>query len=59
MDSTVNFATMKRDELPTLGQLSKSYEAYILSIAKTKTEAAQILGINRRTLYRRAARKSQ
>ena len=42
------------DELPTLAEWNARYIDYVLSYTKgKKTAAARILGINRRTLYRR------
>ena len=40
--------------MPTLAEWNQRYVDYILSFTKgKKTAAARILGINRRTLYRR------
>jgi DNA-binding NtrC family response regulator len=42
------------DRLPTLAEWNAKYIDYVLSMTKgKKTAAARILGINRRTLYRR------
>lgn len=42
------------DELPTLAEWNARYIDYVLNYTKgKKTAAARILGINRRTLYRR------
>jgi hypothetical protein len=41
-------------QLPTLAEWNQRYIEYVLSFTKgKKTAAARILGINRRTLYRR------
>ncbi len=41
-------------QLPTLAEWNQRYIEYVLSYTKgKKTAAARILGINRRTLYRR------
>jgi DNA-binding NtrC family response regulator len=42
------------DPLPSLAQWNAKYIEYVLNLTKgKKTAAARILGINRRTLYRR------
>lgn len=42
------------EELPTLAEWNARYIDYVLNYTKgKKTAAARILGINRRTLYRR------
>ena len=42
------------DQLPTLAEWNARYIEYVLGCTKgKKTAAARILGINRRTLYRR------
>lgn len=42
------------NQLPTLAEWNQRYIEYVLSYTKgKKTAAARILGINRRTLYRR------
>ena len=47
-------------QLPTLAEWNQRYVEYVLSFTKgKKTAAARILGINRRTLYRRKKPKSQ
>lgn len=47
-------------QLPTLAEWNQRYIEYVLSFTKgKKTAAARILGINRRTLYRRKKPKSQ
>jgi hypothetical protein len=46
-------------QLPTLAEWNQRYIEYVLSFTKgKKTAAARILGINRRTLYRRKKAKS-
>jgi DNA-binding NtrC family response regulator len=46
-------------QLPTLAEWNQRYIEYVLSYTKgKKTAAARILGINRRTLYRRKKAKS-
>jgi DNA-binding NtrC family response regulator len=46
-------------QLPTLAEWNQRYIEYVLSYTKgKKTAAARILGINRRTLYRRKKSKS-
>lgn len=46
-------------QLPTLAEWNQRYIEYVLSFTKgKKTAAARILGINRRTLYRRKKVKS-
>lgn len=46
-------------QLPTLAEWNQRYIEYVLSYTKgKKTAAARILGINRRTLYRRKKVKS-
>lgn len=45
------------DELPTLGQLESRYIKRVLKVVRgNKTQAARILGMERRTLYRRLER---
>jgi Bacterial regulatory protein, Fis family len=45
-------------QLPTLAEWNQRYIEYVLSFTKgKKTAAARILGINRRTLYRRKKAK--
>ena len=45
------------DDLPSLDELEKRYLLHILEQTKhNKSHAAEILGINRRTLYRMAER---
>ncbi len=47
------------DQLPTLAEWNSRYIDYVLNFTKgKKTAAARILGINRRTLYRRNKAKS-
>jgi transcriptional regulator of acetoin/glycerol metabolism len=47
-------------QLPTLAEWNQRYIEYVLSFTKgKKTAAARILGINRRTLYRRKKAKGQ
>ncbi len=49
-----SFPKGNADELPTLAEWNARYIDYVLSYTKgKKTAAARILGINRRTLYRR------
>ena len=46
-------------QLPTLAEWNQRYIEYVLSFTKgKKTAAARILGINRRTLYRRKKAKN-
>jgi hypothetical protein len=46
-------------QLPTLAEWNQRYIEYVLNYTKgKKTAAARILGINRRTLYRRKKVKS-
>lgn len=45
-------------QLPTLAEWNQRYIEYVLNFTKgKKTAAARILGINRRTLYRRKKSK--
>src|SRR5262245_33368160 len=45
-------------QLPTLAEWNQRYVEYVLNFTKgKKTAAARILGINRRTLYRRKKAK--
>lgn len=45
-------------QLPTLAEWNQRYVEYVLNFTKgKKTAAARILGINRRTLYRRKKSK--
>lgn len=47
------------DQLPTLAEWNSRYIDYVLNFTKgKKTAAARILGINRRTLYRRNKAKN-
>jgi transcriptional regulator of acetoin/glycerol metabolism len=47
------------NQLPSLAEWNQRYIEYVLSFTKgKKTAAARILGINRRTLYRRKKPKS-
>ncbi len=47
-------------QLPTLAEWNQRYIEYVLNFTKgKKTAAARILGINRRTLYRRKKAKAQ
>ena len=47
------------NQLPTLAEWNQRYIEYVLSFTKgKKTAAARILGINRRTLYRRKKAKN-
>ena len=47
------------NQLPTLAEWNQRYIEYVLSFTKgKKTAAARILGINRRTLYRRKKAKA-
>lgn len=47
------------NQLPTLAEWNQRYIEYVLSFTKgKKTAAARILGINRRTLYRRKKSKA-
>jgi two-component system, NtrC family, response regulator HydG len=47
-------ATSAPDELPTLDELERRYVRQVLDLTKNnKTDAARILGIDRRSLYRR------
>ena len=47
------------EQLPTLAEWNSRYIDYVLNFTKgKKTAAARILGINRRTLYRRNKAKS-
>jgi transcriptional regulator of acetoin/glycerol metabolism len=44
-------------DLPTLDDLERRYLVYVLDAAKgNRTRAAEILGVDRRTLYRMAER---
>jgi DNA-binding NtrC family response regulator len=46
-------------QLPTLAEWNQRYIEYVLNFTKgKKTAAARILGINRRTLYRRKKGKN-
>ena len=46
-------------QLPTLAEWNQRYIEYVLNFTKgKKTAAARILGINRRTLYRRKKGKA-
>src|SRR5919202_1487808 len=46
-------------QLPTLAEWNQRYIEYVLNFTKgKKTAAARILGINRRTLYRRKKAKN-
>ena len=46
-------------QLPTLAEWNQRYVEYVLNFTKgKKTAAARILGINRRTLYRRKKAKN-
>lgn len=48
------------EQLPTLAEWNSRYIDYVLNFTKgKKTAAARILGINRRTLYRRNKAKGQ
>lgn len=47
------FKSRWRENLPTVTALSSEYIRYVLTIAKSYDEAAKILGINRRTIYRK------
>ncbi len=45
---------LSAEQMPTLAEWNSCYIDYVLSFTKgKKTAAARILGINRRTLYRR------
>jgi transcriptional regulator with PAS, ATPase and Fis domain len=45
------------DDLPSLDEIERRYLVYVLqSVAGSKTRAAEVLGIDRRTLYRMAER---
>ncbi len=45
------------DHLPTLDQLERRYVARVLkAVAGNKTQAARVLGVDRRTLYRKLER---
>ncbi len=47
-------------QLPTLAEWNQRYIEYVLAFTKgKKTAAARILGINRRTLYRRKKGKNE
>lgn len=51
---------LSADQLPTLAEWNSRYIDYVLNFTKgKKTAAARILGINRRTLYRRNKAKSE
>lgn len=52
---TLNFAKpMAASQLPSLAEWNQRYIEYVLKLTRgKKTAAARILGINRRTLYRR------
>jgi DNA-binding protein Fis len=44
-------------DLPSLDELERRYLIYVLqSVAGSRTRAAEVLGIDRRTLYRMAER---
>jgi DNA-binding NtrC family response regulator len=48
------------EQLPTLAEWNSRYIDYVLNFTKgKKTAAARILGINRRTLYRRNKAKNK
>ncbi len=54
------FETIDRDKLPTLIQLRDEYVRYVLTHTNgRKTKAAEILGINRRTLYRKSLKTTR
>ncbi len=51
---------LSADQLPTLAEWNSRYIDYVLNFTKgKKTAAARILGINRRTLYRRNKAKGR
>jgi DNA-binding NtrC family response regulator len=44
-------------DMPTVDELEKRYMKHVLEMTKgNRTRAAEILGMDRRTLYRKAAR---
>jgi DNA-binding NtrC family response regulator len=56
----LSFPKPNGNELPTLAEWNQRYIEYVLSYTKgKKTAAARILGINRRTLYRRKKIKGE
>ncbi len=56
----MNFPLGSPEQLPTLAEWNAKYIDYVLNYTKgKKTAAARILGINRRTLYRRNKSKPQ
>ncbi len=58
-EAPLNFPQGSADQLPTLAEWNNKYIDYVLNYTKgKKTAAARILGINRRTLYRRNKSKS-
>ena len=54
----LSFPKPNGNQLPTLAEWNQRYIEYVLNFTKgKKTAAARILGINRRTLYRRKKMK--
>src|SRR5437588_2535163 len=54
-DSQDNLATLF-EGLPSIDELERRYLLHVLEATDNRTRAAEILGINRKTLYRMAAR---
>ena len=54
-DSQSNLTSLFED-LPSIDELERRYLLHVLDATKNRTRAAEILGVNRKTLYRMAAR---
>jgi len=58
-DFSMDLPQLPTDRLPTLAEWNSRYIDFVLNYTKgKKTAAARILGINRRTLYRRNKSKT-
>lgn len=53
------FETLELTELPTLIEIRNQYVNFVLARSQNKAKAAKVLGINRRTLYRRSLKSTQ
>lgn len=54
------FETIDPDKLPTIVEIRNEYVRYVLTQTNGhKTKAAKILGINRRTLYRKSLKSAR